>query len=268
MAKTQKTPSGKKPSKPDDKDQDEDRDEDEDEGEEDDSGEDAEEQNRRINAIVTSRVKREMKAVNQQLSAMMAKLETMGTPAKKDEEDGDDDGEPSNKKQAEVDPKLAKKMNKLERELADEKEARKKAEVAQQDEAAKAKRQEMVTTFDAVLTEHGITDPKLRRAALMTLEADGVMVRDEESGKIKFKGVDKYGIENLYDPKVGLKQWILNEGKSFVPAVDAGGSGAAGSRIGVGNTNLTKGEFNKLSAQQKASIELERASSGLPPLGE
>lgn len=92
------------------------------------------------------------------------------------------------------------------------------------------------------------------------------MVRDEESGKIKFKGQDKYGMETLYDPKVGVKQWVLSEGKAFIPAVDAGGSGTGAARQGLGNTNLTKGEFQKLSPQQKAAIELERASMGLGPV--
>lgn len=259
-----KTPAKKPDKKPDDEDT---EGQEGTEGEGDDEGDDEQEANQRINAIVTSRVKREMKAVNQQLSAMMAKLESMAAPKGEDTE-GDDEGdeEPKDKKKAEPDPKLARKMQKLENELKEEREARKKAETAQKEEQAKAARQEMVGAFESALTEHGVTDPKLRRAALMSLEADGYMVRDEESGKIKFKGADKYGMETLYDPKQGVKQWVLTEGKSFIPAVDAGGSGTGGARVGIGNTSLSKGEYGKLSPQQKASIDLERASSGLPPL--
>lgn len=263
MAKN-KTPSHKKPSqKPDDQTDPNDKDQDEDEDDDnDDEGDDAEEQNRRINAIVTSRVKREMKGVLNQLNTLTEAIGKLSTPAKKEETDDED--EDQEQKPAKEDPKIARKMTKLEKELAEEKEARKKAEQAQKDEAEKAKRQEMISHFDSALAEHGISDPILRKAALRHLEDEGKMIRDEETGKPKFKGVDKYGIETNFDPKVGLKTWITTEGKSFVPAVDTGGSGTGGSS--VGNTKLTKGEFSKLSPQQKASIELERASMGLPPL--
>lgn len=267
MATKNKTPTKKPDSKKFD-----DEDAEGQEGTEDDDSDDegdSQEANQRINAIVTNRVKREMKAVNQQLTAMMAKLESLASPKGKEsdgEDDEDTDEETPKKIKAEPDPKLARKMQKLENELKEEREARKKAEIAQKDEQAKAARQEMVGQFEAALTEHGVTDPKLRRAALMSLEADGYMVRDEESGKIKFKGADKYGMETLFDPKAGVKQWVLSEGKSFIPAVDAGGSGTGGARQGVGNSSFTKGEYGKLSPQQKAAIELERASAGLPPL--
>ncbi len=268
MAKT-KTPGSKKPTQKPEDDNTEDQDGTDGEGDDEgDDSDDTEAENRRINAIVTSRVKREMKGVLAQLSTLTDAISKI-SPAKKadDDDDDDDDGEETeSKKEAKIDPKLSRKMNKLERELADEREARKKAEKATADEAEKAKRTEMVSQFDAALAEHGVTDPRLRRAALMSLEADGVMVRDDETGKIKFKGQDKYGIETLYDPKVGLKQWVLSEGKSFVPAVDAGGSGTGGARQGAGNSNISRGEFGKLSPQAKAAIELERASMGLPPL--
>lgn len=224
-------------------------------------------ENQRINAIVTSRVKREMKAVNQQLQAMMQKLESMSTPKKEETEEETEEGEETEaKKESKPDLKTQRQLTKLQKELQEEKEARKKAELAQKEEQAKAARQEMVSQFDAALTEHGVTDPKLRRAAIMSLEADGYMVRDEETGKVRFKGTDKYGIETMFDPKAGVKQWVQSEGKAFIPAVDAGGSGTGAARQGVGNTSLSKSEFSKLSDQQKASINLERACSGLPPL--
>jgi hypothetical protein len=158
-------------------------------------------------------------------------------------------------------------MSKLEKELQEEKLARKQAEKERAEEQEKAKRTEMRTIFSAALQEHGVTDPKLLRAALNVLEEDGVMIRDED-GKIKFKGQDKYGIETNFDPKIGLKAWVTADGKSFVPAVDAGGSGTGGTTRGVGNTSFTSKEFGKLTEQQKAAINLERACSGQPPLGE
>jgi hypothetical protein len=264
MAKT-KTPAKKPDSKkPDDEDTDSPEGG---EGDEGDEGEDEQDQNQRINAIVTSRVKREMKAVNSQLQAMMQKLESMSAPKKEDDEgDEGDEGEPDKKAESKQDLKSQRILTRLQKELAEEKDARKKAELAQKEEQAKAARQEMVSAFDAALTEHGVTDPKLRRAAIMSLEADGVMVREEDTGKVKFKGTDKYGMEVLYDPKAGVKQWVQSDGKSFIPAVDAGGSGTGGARQGIGNTSLTKGEYSKLSDQQKAAINLERACSGQPPL--
>lgn len=261
-----KTPAKKPSQKPDDENQ---------EGQEpeggDDDGDDEQDENQRINAIVTSRVKREMKPLLAQLATLTDAIGKLSTPKKEepsedDDEDGDQEPTPRSKKAAEPDPKVARQLTRLQNELKEEKEARKKAELAQKEEHEKAKRQEMLGTFDAALTEHGVTDPKLRKAALRLLEEEGFMVRDEETGKIRFKGQDKYGMETMFDPKAGVKQWVLTEGKSFIPAVDAGGSGTGGARVGVGNTQLTKGEFSKLSAQQKAAIELERASQGLPPL--
>lgn len=233
----------------------------------DDTEDNSEEENRRINAIVTSRVKREMKQVNATLQAIQESLKGLSQPKQEDAEHDDDAEETTviTKKDATVDPKLAKKMSRLEKELADEKAERVKAQRERAEEQEKAKKQELRNSFQAALTEHGVTDPRLMRAALSQLEEDGYMIRDED-GKAKFKGVDKYGIETNFDPKSGVKNWITSEGKSFVPAVEASGSGGGGSRAATTTTNLSKGEFGKLSPQQKAAIELERASTGLPPL--
>ena len=258
-----KTPQKKPSQKPEDDNTD---DQDGTDGEDgDDKEDDSQDENQRINAIVTSRVKREMKAVNQQLAALTEMVGKLGTGGKKeDDEDGDTDEE-TPKQEVKVDPKLTRKMSKLENELKEEREARKKAEKESAEKEERAKGIEMRTIFESALTEHGVTDAKQRRAALLVLEADGVMIRDED-GKPKFKGVDKYGIETLFDPKAGVKSWVLGEGKNFAPAVDAGGSGTGGSRQGLGNTAISKGEYGKLTPQAKASIELERASQGLPPL--
>jgi hypothetical protein len=261
MAK--KTPPKKPATKPDPDDETEDQTEDQEE-----TDEDPEEQNRRINAIVTNRVKREMKPLLSQLATLTEAIGKLSKPKDEDQDDSDEtDSETTTQKEVKIDPKMSRKMSKLERELAEERDARKKAEQAQIDAQNKTKHNEMLSQFESALAEHGVTDPKLRRAALRLLEEDGVMIRDEESGKIKFKGQDKYGIETLYDPKVGIKSWVLGEGKSFVPAIDASGSGTGGAKS-IGNSKLTQGEYGKLSPQQKASIELERASMGLPPLGQ
>jgi hypothetical protein len=253
-----KTP-GKKP-----EDQDEDQDEDQEQEET-----DPEAENRRINAIVTSRVKREMKGVLAQLSELATLVKAQSAPKQEEQEDDQEQEEqeeaPKAQTKAKPDSKTAKQLTRLERELAEEREARKKAEQAQKDQETKAKRQEMLNAFDSALQEHGVTDPKLRRAALITLEQDGFMIRDEDD-KIRFKGTDKYGTEVNYDPKAGLRSWVATEGKSFVPAVDAGGSGQGGARGTGTDQRVSKGELSKMSPASKAAIELERASMGLPPL--
>lgn len=221
---------------------------------------DGEDENRRINAIVTNRVKREMKGVLSQLTQMQELIKTLAQP-KQTEADEDEDQEPA-KKPAE-DPKALKKLTKLERELAEERAERIKAQKERAEEHEKARRNEMRNLFQSALAEHGVSDPRLMRAALDQLEQDGYMVR-EEDGKVKFKGQDKYGIETNFDPKTGIKTWIQQEGKSFVPAVDVGGSGTGPAR---GNAaNVTKGDFGKMTPAQKAAIEIDRASQGLPPL--
>ncbi len=269
MAK-QKSPSKKPVTKPDDEDQ-EGKEGEEDTDDSEDSEDDAEAENRRINAIVTSRVKREMKPLLGMLTQIQETLKTQ--TAKKSEETSEDDSDDSGEettdsKKPVVDTKVSRKMARIEAQLAEERQARKKAETERAEEQEKAKNTEMRTIFGSALAEHGVTDPILQRAALREIEAQGYMVRDDD-GKIKFKGQDKYGIETLFDPKAGLKAWVAGEGKSFVPAVDAGGSGTGGSRgTGNGTESLTSRQISKLSEQQKASINLERACSGLPPLGE
>jgi hypothetical protein len=203
-----------------------------------------------------------MKGVLASLAQMQETLTKMSTKPAVDEDA--EDGEPEAPKKSVEDPKATKRFTRLEKELAEEREARKKAERIQAEQAESAKRNEMRGQFQQALTEHGISDPRLMRAALDQLEQDGFMVRDE-GDKIRFKGNDKYGIETLFDPKVGLKNWVQQEGKSFVPAVDAGGSGSNPARNNMGS-NPSKGEFSKLSAAQKAAIEIDRASQGLPPL--
>jgi hypothetical protein len=265
MAKM-KTPAGKKPqskAREEEEGGEEGGEEGDESGEE---GEDPQEANRRINAIVTSRVKREMKGVLADLATMKGMLEKLATPKKEEGEEGEEieEGE-EGKDKAEADSKMAKKFSRLEKQLAEEKAARTAAEKAREEEAAKSKTTEMKNIFGSILTEFGCTDPRLNKAALVILEEEGIMTRDED-GKIKFKGVDKYGIETLFEPKVGLKAWIAGDGKSFVPAVDAGGSGQGGSGQGLGNSRFTAKDLKGLTPRQIAEINFDRSFQGLPPL--
>lgn len=226
--------------------------------------------NNRINAIVTNRVKREMKQVNAQLAQLTEMLGKMSKPqpgAHDTEGDQSDDDDSSKKPTTVVeDPKLARKLARMEKELADERASRKQAEAERIAETEKGKRAEMRNTFQTALTELGLTSPRLLRAALDQLEQDQIMVRDEH-GVARFRGTDKYGMDAVMDPKAGLKTWVQSEGKEFLPAVDAGGSGTGAARQANAGA-MSRREIDKLDPGRLAAINLERACSGLAPLGQ
>jgi hypothetical protein len=231
-----------------------------------DDSENGEDENKRINAIVTNRVKRELKPILSALTAMQETMKGLATPKKTEGEDEDEEDTAAKKAEADKTAvKDSKWKTRMEKELAEEREARKKAEKLQSEQAEANRRNEMRSLFQQALVEHGVTDPRLMRAALDQLEQDGYMIRDE-GDKVKYKGTDKYGMEAMYDPKTGVKTWIQSEGKSFVPAVDAGGSGSGGARNQGQGSQMGKSAFSKLSDREKAAIELDRASRGLPPL--
>src|ERR1043165_683859 len=141
---TKKNPPKKTP-KPDDTD--ETREESEGtEGSEDEDGDDSEAENRRINAIVTSRVKREMKPLLAAMQSLQESVTKLSTPKKPDDEesDGDSEEEPDakTKKPRDLDPKVERKLTKLEKELADERAARKQAEQDRTAELERGKKSE------------------------------------------------------------------------------------------------------------------------------
>lgn len=213
-------------------------------------------ENQRINAIVTSRVKREMKPLLTALQEMRQMLQTRETPP-----EPKDDPAPNGAPAApQADPVMAKQMLRIQKELEDERKARVAAEAARAEEAKASKRNEMRSQVQSLLAEAGITDRNLQRSALNILEEDGLILRDDND-RVRFKGTDKYGIETLYDPKVGLKSWLGTEGKSFLPPVDAGGSGTGGARTPGAKPN-TRG----MSKEQIARINFERAFTGEPPI--
>jgi hypothetical protein len=261
MAKNQKPPAKKTPPKQTTEE------ENEEEGEETEETED-EDADRKINAIVTNRVNRALKPLTKTIESLTAKLEEM-TKAKStsSEEETDEEIEEEPSKPVKGKGKPNKQLTALEKRVKDAEERAAAAEKAQTEAAEKAQRQEENVAIGAALAKSGISDQRVIRAVTLSLREDGLIIRDEETGKIKFKTVDKHGYEDLVEPEVGLGKWLKGDGKSFLPAVPAGGSGA-------GNTNLqtprgagmNKQEISKLSAREKAAIDLERASTGLPPL--
>lgn len=227
---------------------DDDQDEDQEGGEEDEQERDLDS---RINSIVTNRLKRFETSISKKIEDGFAKA-MAARPS-----DGDQEGEeeaPAKGKKA--DPKLSK----MERELADAKRALQESKEASEKKDADAKRNEEKSILEQSLMEAGLTDKALRGGALAYLLSEGRMVRDEE-GKVKWKGQDKYGQDVLMDPAAGAKAWTKADGKSYLPAIDAGGSGG-----GPSNGKVPKAQIDKMSPRDRAAEEIRRASLGLPPL--
>lgn len=245
-----KTPPKKNPPKnPPDDDQDDDQDE---------SGDDEADRDldNRINSVITNRLKRWGDTFAKRMEETLAKSLAGVKPAESQTEGDDQEGDqtPAGKK-AKLDPKLSKMERELaetRKQLQEEKEAKAKAD-------EQAKRAQERSILEQSLTEAGITGT-LRGGALALLLGEGRIVRDDE-GNVKFKGQDKYGQEVLIDPAKGVKDWAKTDGKAYVPAIDAGGSGG-----GNANGKLPKADVSKMSDRERASEEIRRATLGLPPL--
>ena len=232
-----------------------------------DGDEDDEDQDRKINAIVTSRVNRALKPLTKTIEALTSRLEALSQPRSTDEDEEETDEEPAPRKGKSGGE--SKKLTALERRLKDAEDRAAKAEQAQKDQAEKALRQEENASISAALTKAGVTDPRVVRAITLALREEEMIVRDEETGRVRFKTVDKYGTEDFVDPDSGVAKWLKSDGKAFLPAVPASGSGAGGSdAASVQQTKMSAGEIGKLSARERAAIEIDRASRGLPPLGQ
>ncbi len=210
----------------------------------------------RINSIVTNRLKRWGESFSKTIEGTITKA-LASKPVEIEDEDGE--VEETTKAKGKV-PKPDPKLSKLERELTETRNALKAEQDAKKDAEEKGKRNEERTILDSVLAEAGITDKALRSGAQAMIMGDGKIVRDED-GKVKWKGQDKYGQDVLLDPTIAAKAWVKTDGKSYQPAVDAGGSGA-----GRSSNSMPKGEWNKLSDREKAKEEIRRATLGLPPV--
>lgn len=232
-------------------------------------GDDSEEDNdRKINAIVTNRVNRALKPLSKLIEGLNAKIDSMSKPKEGDDSDDPDDEEDTEpQRPTKRGSKPNKQLTALEKRVRDAEERAQNAEKAQKDQAEKALRQEEDSAITAALQKAGITDPRVAKAITLSLRADELIVRDDETNKVRFKSVDKHGYEDLVDPDTGLGKWLKSDGKAFMPAVAAGGSGAGGTASQqVGRANMSKQEIGKLSPREKAAIDLERASRGEPPL--
>lgn len=256
-----KKPTSKNKTKPTDPPSPDPDDDEEDQGEE---GEEGEEENKRINAIVTQRTKRALKPLVEMIKGLTAKVDSL---SQKPAQSSDDDDE---EEESEIEKQPRKAKNKSDRELLalskrvkDAEDRASAAEKAQQEQTEKTRRSEEDSAVQASLTKAGVSDPRVARAIVLSLRSEELISRDDETGKIVFRTVDKYGTETFVDPDSGISKWIKNEGKAFLPAIHAQGSDAPRT---LSHSQTPKVDRSKLSPREKASIDLERASQGLPPL--
>lgn len=262
-----KTPPKKPNSRQPDPKPDEDEDEDT-EGDEDSDDESPEDVNRKLNATITNRINRAIKPFQKAISDLTSQVALLAKKPEPGEEDDEETEEETPSASKKSKGQKSKALNALEKRVKDAEDRAAAAELAQKQQEEKSKRAEENAVIGAALAKAGITDPRVIRAVTISLREDELIVRDEDTGKMRFKTVDKFGTEDFVDPDAGLTKWLKTDGKSFLPAVAASGSGGGGTdaqRSSMG-TSLTKKDIGKLSPVERARLELERASTGQPPL--
>ena len=133
---------------------------------------------------------------------------------------------------------LAKAMARIDELERSNKEAIQRAEAT---EKARLSDEEKIA-LQKVLVAKGIEPGKLRAAVALLYTEDKRVGRDE-SGNIVFR-IPKAGYTDEVTLDEGVAAWLKDdEGKSFLPARGAAGSGAAGSQIGgAGKKATTKQE--------------------------
>jgi hypothetical protein len=221
---------------------------------EDDGGDD--ESDKKMNALVTARLKRFEEGLTTTITKLLeTRLAATPTPEEK----------PSKgKKEGETDTDV--RLKELQAKLDDERKARIQSDKDREEAEARRKNGEKSRSLAAALADAGVS-PQLREAAQALLETKGRVVLNED-GSVGFKTKDKYGQESVSDLKDGLGDWFKDEGKAFVPAKGAGGSGVSGpSRTPSGPTKprqLTPDEAKR--AKEAAAVrELGLALVGAPP---
>lgn len=125
----------------------------------------------------------------------------------------------------------------------------------------KQKTTEEKHALTAALNTAGITGAKQRAAIALLYTEDKRVVRNDD-GEIGFT-VQKAGYTEHVTLEEGINQWLkTEEGKEFLPARGAGGSGAGASRVGNG-----RGPKSKMERQHHAKLVLAEAM-GVRPTSE
>lgn len=166
-----------------------------------------------LHAAMTAREKRMLSTIEKLLADKLSNAvapiqEKLATPA-----------EPK----SEIDAKfemMQKKIEAAERRYDEERKAR------EEERKARMRDEERVALADA-LRSGGLDDKRLRGAAALLYSEERRVVRDPETGSIKFRQ-EKDGYEELVDLGKGIAEWLKTEdGKAYLPPRQTAGSGAS-----------------------------------------
>lgn len=182
-----------------------------------------------FNKAASARDKRFEAKQEKLLADFYARLTTPKEPDATPDADPKPEAKPVDATTAEM-KRLARELEKVKAEREGEKKLREAGE-------QKSRTDEERATVLAALTEKGVTGPKARAALALLHTEDKRVVRDED-GKIIFRDDD-----GPADFRKGFEAWINSEeGKHFLPARGAAGSGTAqgGQRTGTSGKPMTK----------------------------
>ena len=127
-----------------------------------------------------------------------------------------------------ADSEWKKKLDQLQRKFDEESEARKKAETEREAERQTAKREEERAVLASALRKNGVDEARVKAAGALLYLEDKRVVRDAD-GKIVFKKALKGGDFEDVSVEDGIADWVKSDdGKVFLPAKGAGGSGGNG----------------------------------------
>lgn len=221
----------------------------------------------KINAAITNRFKSFEKRIEKTLADTVAKL---ASAKPSEEDDGDDDateGDPdAGPAKKPIDSAAARKLAKIEKDLKREREARERAEAEAKTTEDKRKAAEEDQSLESALRDKGVTNPVQLKAAKAMLKAEGRVIRDE-AGQIRLAGKDKHGYDVQFDMDSGVEAWVKSdEGKTFLPARQVGGTGTGGASANGGRGSGSGKRYKDLPKLDQDKIELERAIGGLPSL--
>lgn len=152
----------------------------------------------------------------------------------------------------ELPPAYKAHYDRLEAQLKAEREERLKAEKAREDVEKARRRDEERSTAAEHLRKHGISDARISGALAVLHTERGAIARSEDAKRIVFKSKDKYGNDVELALDEGLQQWLkTDEGKEYLPARDARGSGGAGGKANGQSSkdgSMSDGQFGSMVA--------------------
>ncbi len=200
-----------------------------------------------FNAAMTARDRRLEKKINDLLTPVLTAVSDLQTKTKEATSEKPADG---------ASDELTKRLKAMEDALNAERKARADREAEMEKMRLAAELADQRSKVATALRDAGVA-PTLAKAALAYLETEGKIVRDE-SGAVRMRQVDKFGVETMLELSEGLGAWMKDEGAAFMPARPVAGSGnQPQSRPGKGAQLSPKEQ-----AKQEARELLRSALSG------